>query len=302
MTWEALQALGPCTVYDRTPAAQTVERARSASVVLTNKTVLDAPVVGQLPLLRYVGVLATGYNVVDVAAARRRGIVVTNVPNYSTASVAQLAFALLLELTHHAGHHSQTVRDGRWPRSVDFCYWDFPLVELAGLTMGLVGLGRIGQTVARIAQAFGMKAIAYDSAPIQPPVPGVRMTDLDTVFRESDVVSLHCPLTAENTGLVNSRTLSLMKPSAFLLNTARGPLVREQDLADALNAGKLAGAGVDVLGVEPPRPDNPLLSARNCVITPHVAWASQAARRRLMAEAVENVRMFLAGTPRNVVG
>jgi glycerate dehydrogenase len=301
LSWEGLQALGECVVYDRTPPAQVVERAQEAEIVFTNKTVLDAATHQALPKLRYIGVLATGYNVVDVRAARERNVVVTNIPTYGTRSVAQHVFALLLELTQHAGHHSGTVRDGRWSVSPDFCYWDYPLIELEGLTMGIVGFGRIGQAVATLASAFGMKVLAYDLQPPPALPPWVRLATLDAVFTQSDVVTLHCPLTAENQGLVNARRLETMKPSAFLINTSRGPLVNEADLAAALNAGRIAGAGLDVLAVEPPRADNPLLTARNCLITPHIAWATHSARARLMQIAVENLRAFLAGQPVNVV-
>jgi len=301
LSWDGLQALGECVVYDRTPPAQVVARARDAEIVFTNKTVLDAATLGALPKLRYIGVLATGYNVVDVPTARQRNIVVANIPTYGTRSVAQHVFALLLELTQHVGHHANTVRDGRWSANPDWCYWDFPLMELEGLTMGIVGFGRIGQTVATLASAFGMKVLAHDLQPPPALPPGVRLADLDTVFAQSDVVSLHCPLTAENQGLVNARRLEMMKPSAFLINTSRGPLVNEADLAAALNAGRIAGAGLDVLAVEPPRGDNPLLTARNCLITPHIAWATHSARARLMQIAVENLRAFLAGQPVNVV-
>ncbi|HNQ87600.1 MAG TPA: D-2-hydroxyacid dehydrogenase [Verrucomicrobiota bacterium] len=301
VSWDGLQALGDCVVYDRTPPAQVVARAREAEIVFTNKTVLDAVTLRALPMLRYIGVLATGYNVVDVRAARERNVLVTNIPTYGTRSVAQHVFALLLELTQHVGHHADTVRDGRWSTSPDFCYWDHPLIELEGLTMGIVGFGRIGQAVATLALAFGMKVLAYDLQP--PPVlpPGVRLADLDAVFAQSDVISLHCPLTAENQGLLNARRLGTMKRSAFLINTSRGPLINEADLAAALNAGRIAGAGLDVLAVEPPRADNRLLTAKNCLITPHIAWATHSARLRLMQIAVENLRAFLAGQPVNVV-
>ena len=300
LSWNGLEALGDCTVYDRTPPGLVVGRAREAAVVLTNKTVLDADTIAQLPELKYIGVLATGFNVVDIDAARQRGIPVTNVPAYSTRSVAQATFALLLELVQHVGHHAQTVRDGRWCASPDFCYSDTPLVELDGLTIGLIGYGSIARVVAATARSFGMRVIAHRRSD-QPAADGVRLIDLESLLRESDVVSLHCPLTAENHRLLDAPRLALMKPGAFLINTARGPLIDEQALADALNTGRLAGAGLDVLAVEPARPDNPLLTARNCVITPHIAWATGAARRRLMDVVVANVRAFLAGTPENVV-
>lgn len=301
LSWDALKGLAPCEIHPRTDPRDMLARAAGAELVLTNKVVLDRAAIAALPKLRYIGVLATGYNVVDVAAARERGIVVTNVPEYSTRSVAQMVFALLLELCHHAGAHSGAVRAGRWTSSPDFAFWDFPLVELDGRTLGIVGLGRIGRAVAALGQAFGMKVLAYQHRPKDVPA-GVAVTSsLDALFRESDVVTLHCPLTAETKGLVNAARLALMKRTAFLINTGRGPLVEEQDLADALNAGRIAGAGLDVLSQEPPPASNPLLQAKNCLVTPHIAWATHAARSRLMTTVVENVRAFLAGAPRNVV-
>lgn len=301
LSWSVLESLGACTIHDRTSPERIVESAREADILFTNKVVLGRAELVQLPRLRYIGVLATGYNVVDVVAARERGIVVTNIPTYGTRSVAQMTFAHLLELTQHVGHHAETVRQGRWTQSKDFCYWDFPLVELEGLTLGLVGFGRIGRAVAELALAFGMKVLAYDTAGSSGSGSGVSMVDLDTLFRDSDVVSLHCPLTADNKGLVNAVRLKLMKPTAFLINTSRGPLVDEAALAAALNAGGLAGAGLDVLSSEPPRADNPLLTARNCHMTPHLAWATKAARERLLATAIFNLRAFLSGQPKNVV-
>lgn len=302
LSWEPLRALGDCILYDRTPPDQVIERARDAEIVLTNKVTLDGPTIRALPRLRCIGVTATGYNIIDVAAAREREIVVTNVPAYGTASVAQMTFALLLELTQHVGHHARAVRDGRWSVSPDFCYWDRPLLELAGLTMGIVGLGQIGREVARMAEAFRMNVIATSRQPGAEAMPGVRIVGMDELFRASDVVSLHCPLTSDTAGLVNAQRLATMKPTALLINTSRGGLVVEQDLADALNAGRIAGAAVDVLSVEPPTMANPLLAARTCYVTPHIAWATQAARRRLLAVAVENVRAFLQGMPINRVG
>jgi glycerate dehydrogenase len=300
LSWEELQSLGPCAIYDRTLPAELQRRAADADILLTNKTNLLADQLRDLPELKYIGVLATGTNVVDLAAARARGIPVTNVPTYGTKSVAQMTFALLLELAHHAGHHARTVREGRWARSPDWCYWDFPLIELDGLTLGIVGYGRIGRAVGELGAAFGMKVLAADPTP-GVPLPFVRFVELDCLFRESDVVSLHCPLTSQTEKLVNAHRLSLMKPTAFLINTSRGPLVDEPALADALNCGRLAGAAVDVLATEPPPADHPLFAARDCIITPHLAWATRAARARLLKIAVENVRAFLHGKPQNVV-
>jgi glycerate dehydrogenase len=300
LSWEELKAIGPCAIYDRTLPAALAERAAAADILLTNKTELAGAAIQNLPSLKYIGVLATGTNVVDLAAARARGIPVTNVPAYGTKSVAQLTFALLLELAQHAGHHAQTVREGRWTRSADFCYWDFPLVELDGLTLGIVGLGRIGRAVADLGAAFGMKVLAAAHS-VSGVLPFVRLVEMDDLFRESDVVSLHCPLTPQTANLVNARRLSLMKPTAFLLNTSRGLLVDQAALADALNSGRIAGAALDVLATEPPPADNPLLTAPNCIITPHLAWATRAARSRLINIAVEKVRAFLQGTPINLV-
>jgi glycerate dehydrogenase len=299
LSWDALCRLGTCEIYERTPPGQVVERARGAQVVLTNKVRIDHAAIEALPDLRLIAVTATGYNMVDTAAARARGVPVCNVPEYGTPNVAQAVFALLLELTNRTGHHARTVRAGRWCTSPDFCYWDFPLIELHGLAIGIVGYGRIGRAVARIAQGFGMRVLAYRRDPR--PEAGVEFADVDALFRRSDVVSLHVPLTPENREMVGAARLSEMKPTAYLINTARGGLVNEPDLADALNHGRIAGAGLDVLTVEPPACDNPLLTAKNCVITPHIAWASPGARRRLLDETVRNLKAFLAGTPRNIV-
>ncbi len=301
LSWDALQKLGPCVIHDRTPPEQVVERARDADVVLTNKALLPRDAIAALPKLKYVGVLATGYNVVDIAAAKERGIPVANIPDYGTHSVAQFTFALLLELAHHVGHHAQTVRDGRWVRSADFCYWDSPLVELHGLTFGVIGFGKIGRATAKLADAFGMKVLVHNrSRPADLPA-HYEFVSLDELLARSDVVSLHCPLTPENKQFINAERLARMKPTAFVLNTSRGPLLDEAAVANALNSGKIAGAGLDVVSVEPPRADNPLLTAKNCLVTPHIAWATRAARARLMDVAVANIRGFLAGTPQNVV-
>ena len=301
LSWDALKQLGLCTIHERTPPGLVLERARQAEAILTNKVVLNRETIFALPRLKYIGVLATGYNVVDAAAAKERGIPVANVPDYGTPSVAQHTFALLLELTQRTGHHAQTVRDGRWAASADFCYWDSPLVELHGLTFGVIGFGKIGQAVARLAEAFGMKVLVHSRRrPADLPA-SCEWVELDALLARSDVVSLHCPLTPETKQFINAERLALMKPTAFLLNTSRGPLLDESAVAVALNASRIAGAGLDVLSVEPPPADHPLLTAKNCLITPHIAWASRAARARLMDIAVENIRAFATGTPRHVV-
>jgi len=303
LSWDALKALGNVTVYEKTPPEWVTQRAANCPVVLTNKTLLGEAEFKALPALKYIGVLATGYNVVDTAAAARRGIIVTNIPTYGTTAVAQFVFALLLELCHNVGRHSEKARAGEWGRSEHFCFWDSPLIELAGKTMGLVGFGRIGRQTAKIADALGMCVMACDEFQVNPPkYDNFQWADLDTLARESDVVSLHCPQTAGTAGLVNAAFLSKMKKTAFLVNTARGGLVDAQALADALNENRVAGAAVDVLAEEPPRNGNPLLRAKNCIVTPHIAWAAKEARARLMDIAVENVRAFIAGKPQNTVG
>jgi glycerate dehydrogenase len=302
LDWKTLAALGELTVHERTEATLVVERIGDAEVVLTNKTPLSAEIIQACNKLRYIGVLATGYNVVDVAAAKASGIVVTNIPTYGTDAVAQFAFALLLEVCHHVGHHAQSVRDGQWSRCPDFCYWHHPLIELAGKTMGLIGFGRIGQRSAEIALALGMRVLAYDEYPNKSlEREGISYTTLDGLLAESDVISLHCPLTDKNKGMINKDSISRMKNGAILINTSRGPLVDESDLAAALNAGKLLGAAVDVVSSEPIRPDNPLLNARNMLITPHIAWAPKEARTRLLTIAVDNLRAFLDGSVVNKV-
>jgi glycerate dehydrogenase len=302
LSWDALREFGEVVVYDRTPAADVVARAQGADAVLMNKTPLPAATLARLPQLKFIGVLATGYNVVDTEAARGQGITVTNVPTYGTASVAQFVFALLLELCHNVKLHADAVRAGEWSRNADWSFWKSPLVELEGKTIGVVGFGRIGRAVGRIADAMGMRVIANDTYQGDPPAyPGFRWTALDELLRESDVVSLHSPLLPETQGMIHAGTLALMKPSAFLINTSRGPLVVDQDLADALNAGRLAGAGLDVLSVEPPAETNPLLSARNRLVTPHIAWATREARARLMDAVVGNISAWISGNPRNVI-
>jgi glycerate dehydrogenase len=302
LSWDALRRFGDLEVFERTAPDEVAGRLAGAAIALTNKAPLPAAVLRQTADLRYIGVLATGYDVVDVSAARAQGILVTNVPTYGTASVAQFVFALLLELCHNVKLHAEAVRAGDWARSPDWSFWRSPLVELAGKTMGIVGFGRIGRQTGRIADAMGMTVLAADAVRKDAPdYPGFRWADTEELLCESDVVSLHAPLLPETRGMIQARTLALMKPSAFLINTSRGPLVVAQDLADALNAGRLAGAGLDVLATEPPPADSPLLTARNCLITPHIAWATREARSRLMDAAVENVAAFVAGRPRNVV-
>jgi glycerate dehydrogenase len=297
LDWSELRSLGLCTIHNRTLPDEIIHRANEAEIVLTNKTVLSKEILEQLPRLRYIGVLATGYNVVDIAAAKKMNITVTNVPAYSTHSVAQTVFALLLELTHHAGHHSAEVRNGRWSANPDFSFWDFPLVELRGKTFGIVGYGNIGQAVARIAAAFEMNVVISTRTAR---TSGGSFTDTETLLKNSDVVSLHCSLNDETQNLINTKRLAFMKPTAYLINTGRGGLIDEHALANALNDEQLAGAGLDVLSIEPPK-DNPLLSAKNCIITPHIAWASRSARERLMDAVVHNVQSFIEGKPVNVV-
>lgn len=301
LSFAGLEALGNCTVYDFTRPEEVISRAQDAEMVLTNKTRLTAEMIAAMPKLEYIGVLATGYNNVDIEAARQRGIVVANVPAYSTASVAQLAFAHILNITMQVQHHSEEVHKGRWEHNRDFCFWDNTLIELEGKTIGLVGFGNTGQATAAIALGFGMKVLAYTSKSQDKLPKGVCSVSMDELFRSSDIVSLHCPLTPDTRGLVNAERIAQMKPTAILINTSRGPVVDERALADALNAGRLYAAGVDVLSSEPPKADNPLLTAKNCYITPHIAWATKEARERLMAITTENVRAFLAGHPINDV-
>jgi glycerate dehydrogenase len=289
-------------VFDRTSENEIVDRAREAEIVLTVRTPLSADTLKQLKRLRYIGEMFTGYDEIDLKAAREHNVLVTNVPTYGTASVAQLVFALLLELCHHVGLHSEATRAGEWSRSADFSFWKMPLVELQGKTMGIVGFGRIGREVGKIAGALGMRVIAEDAGRKDPPDwPDFRWCELDELLAAADVVSLHCPLLPQTRGIINAASLSKMKPSSFLINTSRGPLIVEKDLADALNHGRVAGAAVDVLSAEPPPLDNPLLHAKNCVVTPHIAWATREARTRLVELAVANLSAFLDGRPINVV-
>lgn len=295
LSWKGMEALGELTVYDRTSPSELMERSEGAEALITNKTLITAENMEALPELKYIGVLATGYNVVDIEAAKARGIVVTNIPAYSTSSVAQMVFAHILNITQRVGHYAEENSKGRWTNNADFCYWDTDLVELDGKKMGIVGFGNIGQATARIAQAFGMEVLLYTSKEQSALPQGMRKVALDELFAESDVISLHCPLTPETKEMVNAERLKLMKPGAILVNTGRGPLVNEQDLADALNEGRIAAAGLDVLSIEPANADNPLLGAKNCFITPHIAWATKEARTRLMQIAVQNLKSYQEG-------
>lgn len=301
-SWDQLMTLGEVELYDRTPIDKILERSQAAEVLITNKTPLSEEIINSIPSLKYIGVLATGYNIVDTEAAKKRNIIVTNIPAYGTLSVAQMTFALLLELCHHVQRHSDSVIEGAWANSVDFCYWNYPLIELAGKTIGIIGFGNIGSKVGDIATAFGMNIIGAGK-PItnQSNRKNFRWAEIPEILEHADVVSIHCPLLPETKGLINMETLKRMKKSAFLLNTSRGPIVVDKDLADALNSGIIAGAGIDVLSVEPPSKDNPLFKAKNCIITPHIAWATKEARTRLMDFAVNNLTAFLNGKPVNIV-
>ncbi len=296
LSWDGLGSLGELTVYDRTPKDKVAERIADAEIVYTNKTPISRETMDACPNIRFIGVLATGYNIVDVAAAKEKGIKVTNVPTYGTAAVAQMAIALLLEICHHTAHHSEAVYAGRWETNPDWCFWDYPLIELADKTMGIIGYGRIGQATGKIAKALGMKVIAYDTY-----VKAEESVDLDTLLRTSDVITLHCPLFPETQGIINKDNIAKMKDGVIILNNSRGPLIVEQDLCDALNSGKVYAAGLDVVSTEPIKGDNPLLKAKNCFITPHISWAPKESRSRLMDIAVDNLKKFLDGTPVNVV-
>ncbi len=305
LSWEKIEAMGELTVYERTPVkdkAEIIRRIGDAEIVITNKTPLDREILDACPSIRYLGLLSTGYNIVDYQYAGEKGIPVTNIPAYGTEAVAQFTIGLLLEICHHIGHHSQAVSQGSWERCPDFCFWDYPLIELQGKTMGIVGFGRIGQSVARIAMALGMKVLA--ASPHRRPElenEGCRYASLQEVFAQADVISLHCPYFPETEKMINRETIGQMKDGVILLNSSRGQLIDEEALAEALNQGKVSAAGLDVLSTEPPSPDNPLLKAQNCIITPHIAWASREARARLMDIAAENLRAYLAGAPQNVV-
>ncbi len=302
LDWEAFKRLGELKVYDRTPYELTAERCAGAEVILTNKAPVGKDVLEKLPSLQYIGVTATGFNIIDTETAKKNNVVVTNVPGYGTNSVVQMTFSLLLELCLHVQKHSDAVRAGKWSASPDFCFWDFPLIELAGKTMGIVGFGDIGEKVGDLATAFGMNLMGNRRHPTdQAHRKNFRWASVNEILESADVVSIHCPLSPETKGLINKESLKRMKKSAFLLNTSRGPIIVENDLAEALNKEMIAGAGIDVLSVEPPPPDNPLLKAKNCIITPHIAWATKEARIRLMNTATENLKAFLAGKPVNVV-
>lgn len=304
LSWEPFEALGELTVYDRTDVSdkdEIISRIGDAEAVLTNKTPIDRTVLDQCPNLRFISVLATGYNVVDVAYAKEKGIPVSNIPAYGTDAVGQFAIALLLEICHRIGHHDQAVKEGRWTACQDWCFWDYPLIELAGKTMGIIGFGRIGQKTGQIAKAMGMKILAYNRSQSESGKEIAEYVDLDTLLAQSDVIALHCPLFPETQEIINRETISKMKDGVIIVNNSRGPLIAEQDLADALNSGKVYAAGLDVLCDEPMRKDNPLLTAKNCIITPHISWAPRESRQRIMDMSVRNLRAFLDGKPINVV-
>ncbi len=304
LSWEAFERLGSLTVYDRTPLADEAEiiaRAGDADALITNKTPISAAVLEACPNIKYIGVLATGYNVVDVKTAKAKGIPVCNVPVYGTAAVGQFAVALLLEICHHVGRHDRAVHEGRWESCPDFCFWDYPLIELEGKTMGIIGFGRIGQATGRIAKAMGMKVVAYDLYPVDDGREIAEYIPLDELYARSDVISLHCPLFPSTEGIINKSSISKMKDGVIIINNSRGPLINERELADALNSGKVRAAGLDVLSYEPARSDNPLLKAKNCIITPHISWAPIESRARLMDIAASNLAAFIKGAPENVV-
>ncbi|SEU26437.1 glycerate dehydrogenase [Lacrimispora sphenoides] len=301
LSWSGFEALGELTVYDRTPVETIIERIGDAEAVIVNKTPISAEVLNACPGIRYVGVLATGYNVVDVKAAKEKGVTVTNIPAYGTASVAQFAFALLLEICHHVAHHSNAVYEGRWENNADWCFWDYPLIELSGKTAGIIGFGKIGQATGAIAKAMNMRVLAYGGQESESGRAIADYVKLDELLASSDVIFLHCPLLPETEGIINKDTIAKMKDGVILINNSRGPLIVEQDLTEALNTGKVYAAGLDVVSSEPIRGANPLLNAKNCLITPHISWAPKESRERLMNIATENLRAFLEKTPVNVV-
>ena len=304
LSWDGLKALGDVTVYDRTAYAESpliAERIGDADIVVMNKTPISKETIDKCPNIKLIAVLATGYNVVDYNYAKEKGIPVCNVPTYGTASVSQFSIALLLEICHHIGHHSESVHAGNWANNADWCYWDYPLIELEGKTIGIIGFGRIGQAEGRVAKALGMNVLAYDLYPNESGKAIAEYVDLDTLFARADVITLHCNLTPENTGMINKDTIAKMKDGVILINNARGQLIVEQDVADALNSGKMGAAGLDVVYTEPIKADNPLLQAKNCIITPHISWAPKESRQRIMDITVDNVKAFLNGQPQNVV-
>lgn len=307
LSWDALEEIGELTVYERTTydleqQGIVLERMKGAEVVFTNKTPITRETINQLPNLKYIGVLATGYNIVDVEAAKEQGVIVANIPTYGTAAVAQMTFALLLELCHHVGSHSDQVKKGEWSRNPDWCFWTQPLVELNNKNIGIIGFGRIGQEVGKIAQAFGMNVLAFDQYKnLELECDTLRYVDLDEILEKSDVISLHCPLFESTKGLINKNTIEKMKENVMIVNTSRGPLINEEDLADALNSGRISGAALDVVSVEPIKEDNPLLTAENCIITPHISWAPKESRKRLLDIAISNLEQYLSGNPVNVV-
>lgn len=304
LSWAPLEQFGEVAIYDRTPAgelATIVERVGDAEVIVTNKTPITRALLDSCPSIKFIALLSTGYNVVDIVAAKEKGIPVSNIPTYGTNSVAQFAIALLLEVCHHIGHHSQEVYKGRWEHNIDWCFWDYPLIELAGKTMGLLGAGRIGQRTGEIAKALGMNVLSYSAHHQSGTNELGECVPLERLFAESDVISLHCPLFPETEGIINKESIAQMKDGVIIINTSRGPLIKEQDLADALNGGKVAAAAMDVVSTEPICGDNPLLKAKNCIITPHMAWGAKEARQRIMDMAADNIKNFMAGTPTNVV-
>lgn len=301
LSWKGFEDLGELTVYDRTPSELAAERIGDAQIVITNKTPITRETLDMCPKVQYIGILATGYNIVDVEACKEKHIPVCNIPTYGTAAVGQFAIALLLEICHHVAHHSTAVHEGRWESNPDWCFWDYPLIELAGKTMGIIGFGRIGQATGKIARALGMKVLAYDSMPNESGREIAEYVDLEELLKASDVIALHCPLFPATERIINRETIRKMKDGVIILNNSRGPLIDEQDLADALNSGKVYAAGLDVVSTEPIRSDNPLLGAKNCIITPHISWAPKESRQRLMDIAVDNLKSYLAGKPQNVV-
>lgn len=301
LSWESMEKLGELKVYNRTPTNQIVERIGDADAVIVNKTPISAQTIAACTGIKYIGVLATGYNIVDVEAAKVKKIKVTNVPTYGTAAVGQFAIALLLEICHHVGHHSKAVLEGRWEKNPDWCFWDYPLIELAGKTIGIIGFGRIGQTTATIAKAMGMNVLAFDEHPNDTGKAIADYVSLDELYAKSDVISLHCPLFPSTEGIINKNSIAKMKNGIIILNNSRGPLIVEQDLADALNSGKVYAAGLDVVSTEPIKAGNPLLKAKNCLITPHISWAPKESRQRLMDIAVSNLESYISGNPINVV-